>query len=637
MELLWKVCPFVHSHYFTKQVEWSVDIETEGGFNLSLTKIEHDDELINEFKKLHTILSRNPYIRDTTNKLHRILDDSTSHVQILLMGKERVGKSSLLNAILGRDLIPIEENCPTEVNMFIKYSEQEHIEVTFYDGYVATFDMNKLPFFINGNFEIVESIIEHINYITVYINHDLLKRITLIDTRAIEIVNNQTAYFSEMILNRVDEIFWVIRGGSSLTDDELKLLRRISARHMKPYVVVNAIDEFVYSAAFIASENLRYSQYIENIIGVSALLANEARKTNNTQSLIDSNFTSFTQLIKNIAGHIDKKNEHTAQQLNDWLLRLRKEIELISAREPYLSAIRHVKLHQLEQEMEHSKEQRDLAIVKTFEEEYKQCSTVFKSVQTLYQLLKVLSENLFLRDEYTEYFEEKATDYLQIIRTYRTLYSEYLAQKNIVLKNIKSSEEKNGKLHLKISPRSNKMQLQDLIILLNDKQAILSSVYSSIKSIEKDLVTQLNLVQQRLNDLANAKLQSILKQVEQLNKKRRLEYKTLISSKIKLDEFDCLTEAQKNIASIIKEKIEKNEFIENQELKQQMLHTIQFISAIELEHRLINTNLQIDDQLTVPIVVQFEQQNPFISLKLEVSDIVSQISSLPLLISTEIQ
>ena len=604
---------------------------------MSLLKIEHDDVLIDEFKNLHKILSRNSYIRDTTYKLHRILDDATSHVQILLIGKERVGKSSLINAILGRDLIPIVENCPTEVNMFIKYSEQEHIEVTFYDGYVATFDMNKLSFFVNRNIEIVDNILEHINYITVYIKHDLLKKITLIDTHAIEIVNNENAYFSDILLNRVDEIFWVIRADSPLTDDELNLLRKISARHMKPYVVVNAIDECVNSAAFIASENLRYSQYIENIIGVSALLANEARKTNNTQSLIDSNFPSFTQLLKNMADHIDKKVEHTAHQLNDWLIRLRKEIELISSREPYLSAIEQVKLYQSEQEMEHSKEQRDLAIVKTFEEEYKQCSTVLKSVQTLYQILKVLSENLFLRDEYTENFEEKATDYLKDIRTYRTLYSEYLAQKNIMQKNIKSSEEKDGKLHLKISPKGNKLQLQDLIVLLNDKQAVLSSVYSSIKLIENDLVSHLYSVQQRMNDLAKAKLQTILKQVEQLNKKRHLEYNTLISSKNKLDEFDCLTEAQKYIVTVIKEKIENNEVIENRELKQQMLQTIQFIAATELEHQSINKTLQIDDQLTMPIVVQFEQQNPFIPLTLDKNDIISQLSSLPLPISTEIQ
>jgi len=610
--------------------------ETKEGIILSLLKNDYSETLINEFKNLHSILSKNTYIHDTTSKLHRLIDDATSHVQILLIGKERVGKSSLINAILGRDLIPIVENCPTEVNIFIKYSEQEHIEVTFYDGYLATFDMNKLPFFINRNFEIVDSILEHINYITVYIKHDLLKKITLIDTRAIEI--NETAYFSEIILNRVDEIFWVIRGGSPLTDDELKLLKKISARHMKPYVIVNAIDECTNGAdEFIASEKLRYCEYIENIIGVSALLANEARITNKVQSLIDSNFPSFNQFIINIANNIERKSEHTVHQLNDWLIRFRKEIELISAREPYLSAIEQLKLYQTEQEMEHPKEQRDLAIVRTFEEEYKQCSTVFKSVQTLYQLLKVLSENLFLREEFTENFEEKATDYLKVIRTYRTLYSEYLAQKNIMEKNIKSSVEKDGKLHIKISPKGNKLQLQDLIILLNEKQAVLSSIYSSIKLLENDLVNRLNSIQQLMNELAKSKLQTILKQVEQLNKKRYFEYKTLISSKNKLEEFDCLTEAQKYIVTVIKEKIENNEVIENQELKQQMLQTIQFIAATELEHQSINKTLQIDDQLTMPIVVQFEQENPFIPLTLDKNDIISQLSRLPLPISTEIQ
>lgn len=601
-----------------------------------LKNTSYNDTLMKEFKNLHSILSKNTYIRDTTNKLDQLIEDATSNVQVLLIGKERVGKSSLINAILNRELIPIVENFPTKVNMFIKYSDTEHIEVAFYDGYIAKFDINKLPLFVNGNLEIINIIHEHINYVTVYVKHDLLKKITLIDTKAIEFVNNGTIYFSESMLNRVDEIFWVIRGDSPLIEDEFKLLRKISARHMKPYVIVNAIDECVQGAkVFISSENARYGQYVEKIIGVSALLANEARITNEAQQLIDSNFPLFTQLLTMIADNFGEKQEHTTHQLNDWLIRLRKEFELIPVREPYLSSIEQLKLYQSEKEMEHSKEQRDLAIIKTFEEEYKQCSSVFKSVQTLYQMLKALSENLYLRDEYTEIYEEKATKYLQIIRSYRTVFSEYVTQINNMQRHIKSSEEKDGKLHLKLSSKGNKVQLKDLIILLNEKQAVLASIFSSIKLIENDLVTQLDSIQQRMNDLARVKLQSILKQVEQLNKKRHLEYKSLIASSSKLDEFDCLNDAQTYISTVVKEEIESN--IVNQELKLQMLRTIQFITATELEHVLINKDIEIDDQLIVPIVVQFELQYPFVPLKIEEIDIISQLSPLPLPISLDIQ
>jgi len=171
--------------------------------------------------------------------------------------------------------------------------------------------------------------------------------------------------------------------------------------------------------------------------------------------------------------------------------------------------------------------------------------------------------------------------------------------------------------------------------LLNDKQSVLASIFSSIKLIENELVTQLNSTQQRMNDLARVKLQSILKQVEQLNKKRHLEYKSLIASSSKLEEFDCLNEAQTYISTVVKEVIESD--IVNQELKLQMLRTIQFITATELEHVLINKDIEIDDQLIVPIVVQFEQQYPFIPLKIEESDIISHLSPLPLPISLDIQ
>lgn len=97
-----------------------------------------------------------------------------------------------------------------------------------------------------------------------------------------------------------------------------------------------------------------------------------------------------------------------------------------------------------------------------------------------------MSGNLYLRDDHTETYEEKATKYLHIIRSYRTVFSEYVTQINNMQKHIKSSEEKDGKLHLKLSTKGNKVHLQDLIILLNEKHALLASIFSSIKSLEND-------------------------------------------------------------------------------------------------------------------------------------------------------
>lgn len=68
-------------------------------------------------------------------------------------------------------------------------------------------------------------------------------------------------------------------------------------RGIKPHFIVNAIDCFEGSVTtFIESEKSRYGSQIEDMLGVSALQAIEARKSNNTQLLIDSHYTELTQI-----------------------------------------------------------------------------------------------------------------------------------------------------------------------------------------------------------------------------------------------------------------------------------------------------------------------------------------------------
>lgn len=94
-------------------------------------------QFIERLKPLHVILSQNTYVKDMTNRLNRIIEDATSQPIMLILGKERVGKTTLINGILGRSLLEDNKNEPTYVNTFIKYGEQECIKAIFLDGMVV--------------------------------------------------------------------------------------------------------------------------------------------------------------------------------------------------------------------------------------------------------------------------------------------------------------------------------------------------------------------------------------------------------------------------------------------------------------------------------------------------------------------
>lgn len=590
--------------------------------------------LIDRFKTLESILSTNSYIQDITRRLNRVIEDATSHVQILVLGKERVGKTSVINSLLGRELLPSSVGNPTEVNTFIKYGEQEHIEAVFYNGYVAKFELSKIDLLVNSHGDLAEIIRDPIDHIIIYIKHDLLKMITLVDTTALELINNQTAYFSEQLINRVDEIFWVIRGNSPATEDELKLLKKIASRNIKPYFIVNAIDECEQGIdTFISIERARYGDYISDIIGVSAKQALVARKTNNTQQLIDSRYTTFTQLIQTIAQNSDKKEMHSIQQLGDWLHRLRKEIENIPVREPYMSALEKIEKHNAEAAvLESTPEQRDFAIVKIYELEYEQISQSFKEVQTLYQLLQILSAELYLRDEETEQFEQLASIYQQHVRAYRNLHSEYEAQFGVIQNNIKKHELINDELHITLDKKINILQAQDKIFLLNEKQKALSSSLEIIKDYEIKVSQQIYSVQNRLMQLTTKRLKNILHQIGELNSQRKSDFDTIISYSNKLSEFSCVTEAQTFLANAIKPFIESDQFNVDKAQKQQMIHTIELICAINLQHTKIPTNFEVEKEHIKPIFVEFEQKYKMYALRLTEKDVLSVVPDLPAIV-----
>lgn len=62
------------------------------------------------------------------------------------------------------------------------------------------------------------------------------------------------AYFSESLINRVDEIFWVLRSQSMAIDAEILLMEALKNKGVVPLCIVNAIDTNNNTEAFISSE-----------------------------------------------------------------------------------------------------------------------------------------------------------------------------------------------------------------------------------------------------------------------------------------------------------------------------------------------------------------------------------------------
>ncbi|MCT6817349.1 MAG: dynamin family protein, partial [Lysinibacillus fusiformis] len=96
-------------------------------------------QFVDQLRQLYSIIVQNTYVKDTAKHLNRIIQDANNQTMILIVGKQRVGKTTLVNGLLGREVLSVNDQHPTGVNTFIRYGEQEEIKAYFLDGVVAIF------------------------------------------------------------------------------------------------------------------------------------------------------------------------------------------------------------------------------------------------------------------------------------------------------------------------------------------------------------------------------------------------------------------------------------------------------------------------------------------------------------------
>ena len=585
-------------------------------------------QLIERMKPLHVLLDQNTYVKDTTKRLKRIIDDASSQMMILVMGKERVGKTTLINALLGRELLSATSEHPTVANTFIRYGEQECVKAVFLDGMIATFDIEKVELFTTSDTFVAQIIREYLDYIEVYIKHDLLKNTTIVDTIALEATSDHSAYFSEILLDRVDEVFWVIRSGSMATEAELMLLEKYSSRGIKPHFIVNGTDQFEGNIHdFIQSENERYGNHVASMLAVSAKLALEGSTMNDSQLIVHSHYDELYKLIEKLATDYSKKTHHIVERFIDWLQRFRKEVEYIPQREPYLSAVEIIGKYTGSEGFEFTRQQRDMALLTAYGEEYEHVCNIFKSVETLYQLLQTLTSELYLRDEKVEEFEYAALSYQQAVREYRKLHVEYMQLYGLL-------DQQYRKLFGKGIEKGNLQQLNGNAITkrhkseLDDLQRKCEEQFNVIKYNENIVIANLYSIQNHLTELAQKRLQGIIRQVAELNIQRKREVKAANAYVNKLAEFSCIEEAQHFIKDAIKPYLLGGSIKLTEEQRATIENTVECINAVELSQKEVALPSEENEQ-DIMLHQEFEMHYTLSPLKLIEADVISDIPELP--------
>ncbi|MFZ0419909.1 MAG: dynamin family protein [Candidatus Sulfotelmatobacter sp.] len=189
-----------------------------------LEKLEQTGDEVLLLRKLETVISEHGLVefRSTLSMILDRLEDNT--FEIAMFGRVSSGKSSLLNAILETDVLPVGVTPITAVPTRLAYAESPSVNVWFANRAPERYEISLLPEFVAEQFNPGNE--KHVTRIVAQLGSPRLREgITFVDTPGLGSLATRGAAETLAYLPRCELGVVLIDAGSTLTPDDLQTIQ----------------------------------------------------------------------------------------------------------------------------------------------------------------------------------------------------------------------------------------------------------------------------------------------------------------------------------------------------------------------------------------------------------------------------
>ena len=167
------------------------------------------DELINITNDLNLV-----NLTETLRQMKNINENKTCFVAFL--GQFSAGKSSLINNLIGKDVLPHKTKVTTPLLTYIRYDEKEKAVIHWLDGNIENISIDEVDNIVQDNDEFDFT---KLSYLEIYVNSDLLKSgLILLDTPGLNSTFERHEALLAKSLNLASKIIYVVAGTRSNYD-----------------------------------------------------------------------------------------------------------------------------------------------------------------------------------------------------------------------------------------------------------------------------------------------------------------------------------------------------------------------------------------------------------------------------------
>ncbi len=215
---------------------------------------------------------------------------------IVVMGQFKRGKTSLINALIGCDLLPVAVVPLTSIATILTYGDNLKITVCLNNGECMEIPLEKLGDYVTekGNPKNIKGVSEV--YIT-YPSSYLKDGVRLIDTPGVGSVYQHNTEVAYQYIHKSDAVFFLVSVDQPMSKNELDFLNDVKAYSSKIFFLLNKKD-------YLSEDELRESvEFIKNILSeiyespkiypISAKLALSGIKTNDDRIILESGIKEF--------------------------------------------------------------------------------------------------------------------------------------------------------------------------------------------------------------------------------------------------------------------------------------------------------------------------------------------------------
>ncbi|AXX93310.1 ATP-binding protein [Malaciobacter molluscorum LMG 25693] len=261
-------------------------------------EIVYEDSIVGEINRVKDLLLDDYFLPSV--QLKSILDKFNRKarypMEIAITGQFSAGKSTFLNALLSRNILPTGITPVTSKVNFINYGEEYKLKITYKSGAEEYHSIDAIADFTDQR----KDELDDVKYLTLYAPMDILKDISFVDTPGLNSQSQSDTETTRRVLRDVGGIIWLTLIDNAGKMSEAEVLEEYMQHFKnKSLCVLNQKDKFTQEQIKTTTNYIKtkFAKYFAEVVPISAKQALDSRQ-HQKNILLESVYTQITNEFK---------------------------------------------------------------------------------------------------------------------------------------------------------------------------------------------------------------------------------------------------------------------------------------------------------------------------------------------------